>query len=209
MCDCAGNPAVVPDAVVILAGGTAKRLGGVSKPDYRVGGTRLIDWVFAEIERTRFSGRVVVVAPERLSVPSRVVLTLENPPLGGPLAGLNAGVSQLGDLPDSAVVAVMPCDAPLTPRLWGNLCAQLEGCAGAAPLTDDGETRLQYLHGCYRLDALRGLPQVRNRSIRNGFSRLEVAAVADPQHYCMDVDTPEDARKLAARLEIPPDVVEA
>ncbi|WP_279106794.1 molybdenum cofactor guanylyltransferase [Mobiluncus curtisii] len=196
----------IPDAAVILAGGTAKRLGGVSKPDYRVGGARLIDWVFAEIERTRYSGRVVVVAPSRLSVPSGVVLTLEDPPLGGPLAGLNAGVSQLGDLPDSAVVAVMPCDAPLTPRLWGNLCAQLEGCAGAAPLADDGETRLQYLHGCYRLVALRGLEQVRNRSIRSGFSRLEVVAVADPQHYCMDVDTPEDARKLAARLEIPPAV---
>lgn len=204
MCDCAGNLAAVPDAVVILAGGTAKRLGGVSKPDYRVGGTRLIDWVFAEIERTRCSGRVVVVAPEHLSVPPGVVLTLEDPPLGGPLAGLNAGVSQLGDLPDSAIVAMMPCDAPLTPRLWGDLCAQIEDCVGAAPLADDGETRLQYLHGCYRLGALRGLDQVRNRSIRSGFSRLEVAAVADPQHYCADVDTPEDARKLAARLEIPP-----
>lgn len=209
MCDCAGNLAAVPDAVVILAGGTAKRLGGVSKPDYRVGGTRLIDWVFAEIERTRCSGRVVVVAPEHLSVPPGVVLTLEDPPLGGPLAGLNAGIAQLEDLPDSAVVAVMPCDAPLTPRLWGNLCAQFEDCVGAAPMADDGESRLQYLHGCYRLGVLRGLDQVRNRSIRSGFSRLEVAAVADPQHYCADVDTPQDARKLAARLEIPPAVVEA
>ena len=198
------DPGDMPDAVVILAGGTAKRLGGVSKPDYQVRDTRLIDWGFAEIARTRFSGRVVVVAPARLSVPPGVVLTLEDPPLGGPLAGLNAGVAQLGNLPDSAIVAVMPCDAPLTPRLWGSLCAQLEDCAGAAPLADDSETRLQYLHGCYRLGVLRGLDQVRNRSIRSGFSRLEVAAVTDLQHYCMDVDTPEDARKLAVRLEIPP-----
>ena len=68
--------------------------------------------------------------------------------------------------------------------------------------TKDGSTREDHK----RLGALRGLEQVRNRSIRSGFSRLEVAAVADPQHYCMDVDTPEDARKLAARLEIPPAV---
>ncbi|MDY6077575.1 NTP transferase domain-containing protein [Mobiluncus sp.] len=87
MCNCAGNPAVVPDAVVILAGGTAKRLGGVSKPDYRVGGTRLIDWVFAEIERTRCSGRLVVVAPGRLSVPPRGSTDVGRSPFGWTAGG--------------------------------------------------------------------------------------------------------------------------
>ena len=32
----------LPHAVLILAGGTAKRLGGVSKPDYKIGPSRLI-----------------------------------------------------------------------------------------------------------------------------------------------------------------------
>ncbi|WP_311519164.1 respiratory nitrate reductase subunit gamma, partial [uncultured Actinomyces sp.] len=81
----------LPHAVLILAGGTAKRLGGVSKPDYKIGPSRLIDIALAEIDGTGFEGRIVVIAPSQLEVRDGVELTLEDPPHGGPLAGIGAG----------------------------------------------------------------------------------------------------------------------
>lgn len=77
----------LPDAVIVLAGGTAKRLGGVSKPDYKIGRLRLIDIVLNEIDRTGFDGRIVVVAPSELAVREGVGLTLEDPPHGGAARG--------------------------------------------------------------------------------------------------------------------------
>lgn len=214
----------LPQAVIILAGGTGKRLGGVSKPDYRVAGRRLLDLALEEITAAGFTGRRVVVAPAALNVPAGVQVTLEDPPLGGPLAGIAAGVASLSDLPASAIVAVMPCDAPLTPRLWPALCAKLDSgqneepsaggepktgastllrpaeTQGAVPTTADAEAWPQYLHGCYRLGALRGLPATRDTSVKRGFSGLHFTRVADTSELCADVDTPADAARMVARL---------
>ncbi|MDO5034586.1 MAG: NTP transferase domain-containing protein [Actinomycetaceae bacterium] len=191
---------VVPEAVVILAGGTAVRLGGVSKPDYKVGARRLIDIVFDELDTAGFSGIPVVVAPSKLDVRGGVRLTLEDPPHGGPLAGVAAGVAALSDLPDDAIVGLMTCDAPLSPRLWGRLCAQLREFEAAVPVSADEEAWPQFLHGCYRLGVLRSRPSARNTSIKRGFADVLAAKVPDVERFCIDVDTPEDARELAKRL---------
>ncbi|WP_072342513.1 molybdenum cofactor guanylyltransferase [Actinomyces urinae] len=190
----------LPDAVIVLAGGTAKRLGGVSKPDYKIGNARLIDIVLDEIERTGFDGRIVVVAPSELAVREGVELTLENPPHGGPLAGLAAGVAALNDLPGSAIVALMTCDAPMTPRLWGELCSKIDEAQASVPVPKDARAWPQFLHGCYRLAVLREVPAERNGSIRHGFAALEPVKVVDRNWYCMDVDTPADAKELAVRI---------
>lgn len=190
----------LPEAVLVLAGGTAQRLGGVSKPDYKIGPSRLIDIAIDEVEHTGFRGRIVVIAPGELDVREGVELTLEDPPHGGPLAGVGAGIAALENLPGSAIVALMTCDAPLTPRLWGELCSKLDEVDAAIPMSGRDEARPQYLHGCYRLRSLRRVSVERNASIRQGFAQIEAARVVDENWYCMDVDTPADAEELAVRL---------
>lgn len=203
-------------AVIVQAGGTGARLGGASKPDVVVGGRRLLDIFFAELAGVGFAGQAVVVAPVGVALPAGAVRTLEDPPHGGPLAGIAAGLGKLRGLSDDAVVGLGTCDAPLAPRLYPELLARLEDSLGHANLADTVEPSgaaqpagvvpaaeqgwLQYLHGVYRLGTLRALPLERDRSIRSAFGGVDVVACADTQDWCMDVDTPEDAQALAARL---------
>ncbi|QTG75672.1 molybdenum cofactor guanylyltransferase [Trueperella pecoris] len=195
-------------AVIVQAGGTGARLGGTSKPDYLVGGRRLLDVFFAELAAAGFAGVSIVVAPGEVVVPPGAIRTLEDPPHGGPLAGISAGLAQLEGLPDSALVGLGACDAPLSPRLFPALAARLDRnddrdlplslIDGAIPAAAEGNHR--YLHGVYRLGALRKLELVRHGAIRSVFSILKLSAVEDPHDWCFDVDTPEEAEALAARL---------
>ncbi len=191
------------DAVLILAGGTGERLGGVSKPDYVVAGRRLLDWLLVEIERVVGARRIIVIGPDDLDVPAGVELTLEDPPLGGPLAGLGAGAGLLTDLPDTAVVALATCDAPISVRLWPKLKARLAqdpDLDGVAPKTLTPKVRLQYLHGIFRLGALKKVVGQRDFPIRVAFRQLQVAFVDDSENFCLDVDTPANADELAQRF---------
>ncbi|MHB1063439.1 MAG: molybdenum cofactor guanylyltransferase [Georgenia sp.] len=77
---------------IVLAGGTARRLDGVSKPDVELGGRRLLDHALAATSGAR---AVAVVAPDSVRVPEGVHRTLEDPPHGGPEAGIAAGIAAL------------------------------------------------------------------------------------------------------------------
>ncbi|MBO1333527.1 DUF6457 domain-containing protein [Streptomyces sp. VRA16 Mangrove soil] len=81
----------VYDAVV-LAGGAARRLGGADKPGVRVGGRALLDRVLAACAGARAT--VVVAEPRPTARP--VGWAREEPPGGGPLAALGAGIQSLG-----------------------------------------------------------------------------------------------------------------
>ena len=67
--------------VVVLAGGTGRRLGGASKPDVVARGLRLLDHVLAGLEHLRTQGlplgRVCVVAPPEVALPCGVLRALE------------------------------------------------------------------------------------------------------------------------------------
>ena len=80
--------------VVVLAGGRGRRLGGLSKADLVVGGARLLDHILGDLADWDHPavtlGRTVVVAPDTVNVPDGVRRTLEEPPGGGPSAGVAA-----------------------------------------------------------------------------------------------------------------------
>ncbi|MBT0993411.1 NTP transferase domain-containing protein [Cellulomonas sp. DKR-3] len=77
---------------IVLAGGAGRRLGGAVKPEVRVAGVALVDRALAAVAGAR---RVVLVAPPDLAR-AGVPRTLEDPPLGGPVSGVAAGLAALG-----------------------------------------------------------------------------------------------------------------
>ncbi|WP_327378443.1 molybdenum cofactor guanylyltransferase [Streptomyces sp. NBC_01216] len=134
---------------VVLAGGAARRLGGVDKPGVRVGGRALLDRVLAG---SRGAGKTVVVGGRRTTV-RPVEWAREDPPGGGPLAALEAGTRRT----TAAVVLVLSADLPFfreeTGRRLLDALAATPG-ADAAFLVDEGG-RDQPLVAAYRSAPLR------------------------------------------------------
>lgn len=75
---------------IILAGGRGSRLGGLRKPELALDGRRLVDRALAAAAGAR---RIVVVGDAE--VPEETPHTREDPPYGGPVAALEAGMAFL------------------------------------------------------------------------------------------------------------------
>ncbi|SOD63215.1 molybdenum cofactor guanylyltransferase [Streptomyces zhaozhouensis] len=141
------DPDAAPEAVV-LAGGAARRLGGADKPAVRVGGRTLLDRVLAGCPAG--GPDPVVVGPRRRTA-RPVRWTREEPPGGGPLPALAAGLA----LTERPLVAVLAADLPfLDAATVPRLAAALPPDADGALLVDPGG-RDQPLTGVYRAAALR------------------------------------------------------
>ncbi|HET6360301.1 NTP transferase domain-containing protein [Streptomyces sp.] len=186
---------------IVLAGGAAKRLGGADKPAVRVGGRALLDRVLGVC---RDAGRTVVVGGRRATV-RPVVWAREEPPGGGPLAALDAGVRQV----EAGAVLVLSADLPF---LGERTVRQLIGTLGtsgreAALLTDAGG-RDQPLVAAYRTEPLRrelallatehgsltGLP------LRLLTQELDLARIDAEPLASFDCDTWEDISAARARI---------
>ncbi|WP_445515465.1 NTP transferase domain-containing protein [Streptomyces sp. NEAU-174] len=183
---------------VILAGGAARRLGGVDKPALRVGGRALLDRV---LDACRGAGRTVVVGPRRPTA-RPVRWAREEPPGGGPVAAVDAGIRQT----TAPVVLVLSADLPfLTHETVETLLTGLQGAEGAVLIDPDG--REQPLVAAYRAEPLRreiallatehgglgGLP------LRLLVSELALARLRHPT-ASFDCDTWEDITTARARI---------
>jgi molybdopterin-guanine dinucleotide biosynthesis protein A len=181
---------------VVLAGGTAVRMGGVDKSSVEIDGVTLLERAVAA---TLAVAEVVVVGPE---VPASrpVTFTVEDPPGGGPAAGLLAGLDRFAVAPD--LVVVLAVDMP---KVDSGTVARLVWAVEADPGVDgallvDPSGRRQTLAAVYRYAALRsaapppderhGLPV---RRLVGGLRLAEVPTVGDEAR---DVDTWEDLRDL-------------
>ena len=179
-------------AAIVVGGGGGERLGGVSKPDLTLGGVRLIDRVCAALQEACGAGCVAVVPPA-VRVPDGVRRTLEDPPNGGPLAGIDA---------DDVLVVIVSVDAPGVGAFLPALLepALGEGVEGRIMHGGDPEPFDQYLMGVYRAGALRrvldeaeaSLGSVRGVGVRRVLRALEAERVNVNADVCRDIDTPED-----------------
>lgn len=180
-----GYGRVVYDAIV-LAGGTGARLGGVQKPQLKVAGRTLLDRV---VDAVADAQRVVVVGPEQ-PVSGTVTFCREDPPGGGPVAGIAAGVS----LTSAEIVVVLAADLPwIAPGVSALLAALPE--SGMALLVDRGG-RGNYLASAWRrrdlVAALAQLGKPSGVSVRALAALVDQVHVADQGDWARDCDTWDD-----------------
>lgn len=175
----------------MLAGGAARRLGGVDKPMIEVDGRALLHRVVGSLVSAE---PVVVVGPRRAGLPE-VVWTREEPPGSGPVAALAAGLA----LVPNEYVAVLAADLPrITAATVERLtvaAAEAPGAAGAV-LVDHAGYR-QWLIGVWRSAVLRSaLPSdPTGASLRGALGGLPVVEILSLPGETDDVDTPEDLER--------------
>ena len=181
----------------MLAGGTAARMGGIDKASIEVDGVTLLERSLA----ATLSAPEVVVVGEQVPTTRPVTWTVEDPPSGGPAAGLLTALDRFLVPPD--LVAVLAVDMP---RVSVGTVARLTWAVEADPAADgavlvDPDGRRQPLAAVYRrasLDAARppsyeqqhGLPM---RRLVGLLRLVDVPVVGDEAR---DVDTWDDLRDL-------------
>lgn len=146
--------------VIILAGGEGRRMGGVDKAAVALNGRTLLDHLLDELGDAH---HIIVVSPHDIA---GVSTTTEDPPLGGPVAGIAAGATGLATT--ERFTAVLAVDAPHSARLLPRLQAAIGDADVAVTVARDGW--IQPLCAVWQttslLTALRELGEVRNRPAR-------------------------------------------
>ncbi|MEU8295776.1 NTP transferase domain-containing protein [Micromonospora sp. NPDC048909] len=195
-------------AAVVLAGGAARRMGGVDKPALAVGGRPMRDRVLAAVADAE--PRILVGWAD--PVPSEVRVTREEPPGGGPVAAAAAGLALLDA--GATTVALLAADLPLLTRnAIGVLRRALDkpdgdharAVDGACFVDDDG--RRQSLCGMWRVSPLRAavdrlaaarggtLAGASVRALLDGLTVREVAWAGEGPPPWFDCDTDQDVHR--------------
>jgi molybdopterin-guanine dinucleotide biosynthesis protein A len=153
----------------------------------------LVAWVGAAVAD---AGRLVLVGPERAELPHAISVR-EDPPGGGPVPALRAGLA----LVRSPWVAVLAADLPfLRDGHVGELRRRAHGGSGAVLVDADG--RPQWLAGVWRTaDLLGALAAYRSTSLRGLMDPLDPRLVRSPvgERPWYDCDTPADV-EAASRM---------
>jgi molybdenum cofactor guanylyltransferase len=201
-----------PDTLgVILAGGRARRMGGIDKGHIRIGGATILQRVLARLreqcarlvlnanaEATRFAVNVPIVADSVADFPG---------PLAGILAGLDFAAAQL---PEITWVVSVPSDCPFLPRDLVPRLHRARHAAGAVLACAASARRQHPVVGLWPVElreALRrALTQEGAHKVGEWSARYPLAIAewpTDPLDPFFNVNTPEDigeAERLAARV---------
>ncbi|MDA8322312.1 MAG: NTP transferase domain-containing protein [Actinomycetota bacterium] len=193
-------------AVILLAGGRARRMGGIDKPALLVGGRTLAARAALAAVRAG-AGQVIVVGPDRDGLraeidaasarPGGLVPAIrfvsEDPPGAGPVPALRAGLALVAE----PRILLLAADLPFLRQSDLRALLAATGAGDGAALTDD-EHRVQWLTSCWRTGRLRdALAEYRGDSLRGLLDPLRPVlvpaepAVGAPPSW-LDCDTPED-----------------
>ncbi|CAO5245251.1 molybdenum cofactor guanylyltransferase [Frankia sp. AgKG'84/4] len=181
-------------AALVCAGGAARRLGGRDKAALVVGAATLLDRVLAAAAGAR---QRVVVGPVRdlaVAPGAPVRWRREEPPGGGPVAAIAAGLEEI----TTPLVAVLAADLPfLTDHELGLLLHGAQGLGTDVAVLVDPGGRRQYLAAVWRTDRLRAaLPaEPAGRSVRSLFPGRAVREVSAAGMACLDCDEPGDVER--------------
>lgn len=175
---------------VVLSGGTSRRLG-TDKSQLQFKGRTTLERVVDTLDVP-----IIVVGPEDQGL--TVQRVQEDPPGGGPVAGIAAALPHV----TTPIVGILATDMPFAlvalQLAVAEVTDDVEGC-----LFVDAENRDQYLCAAYRTHALRRVMAdgVHGRSMRETLEPLTLRRLAAPEHgTLLDIDTPQDLAE-ARRME--------
>lgn len=171
-------------ALVVLAGGAARRMGGADKTAAVVRGATLLEHALGAVPDAR---TVVAVGPPR-ETRGPVTWTREDPPGSGPAAALQAGLAAAGDGPVVLLAADLPRAADLAAAL-------LADGADVDRVVVDQDGRAQWtavLLSAASARALREAPPATDAALHALVEPLAPTPVTVPLGATRDVDTPED-----------------
>ena len=185
-------------AIVVLAGGEGRRIGG-GKPLRRLGGETLIARAVRTAEGWSDLVRIAVRGPAQ--VPWDTIR--DDPRIAGPLGGLAAGLRFARTAGRKALLA-LPCDMPFLPAsVPERLAAEIgEECAAVA--VSGGE--IHPICALWRVEALEGLDSylaTGRRSLRGFAEAVGYAAVewpTEPFDPFYNVNNEEDLKNAESIL---------
>ncbi len=181
-------------AAVVLAGGGSRRFGS-DKLTAEIAGRPLLDHALdglaAEIA-------VAIVGPTR-SLSRPVTVLREDPPGGGPAAGLITGLVWALST-DAVAIVTLPGDAPAGGRAAMALLAELDRRSADAVVGVDGSGRDQVLQLALRPAAARRLVELagpdggHDQSVRRLVNALAPARLTLSADQSRDIDTVDQLR---------------
>jgi molybdopterin-guanine dinucleotide biosynthesis protein A len=176
--------------VVVLAGGQSRRFGS-DKLAAPLGGTTVLDHLLDALP----SAWPVVVVGEARDTAREVVWTREEPPGGGPLAGIDAGLGLVGTGHVAVVAGDMPYAVPGLLVLAAALAAA--GPETAAAIAVDDEDHANPLLAVYRVASVRTvMPRPAHGRPAKTLLALPHLRVPVSGVTSRDVDTPADLEAL-------------
>ncbi|MDO5682307.1 MAG: NTP transferase domain-containing protein [Propionibacteriaceae bacterium] len=189
---------------IILAGGRSRRLGTLPKCDLVFEGQTLLAHAMAA---GQLACHQVVVGPPDLPVVDGVRLVREDPPFGGPVAGIAAGVRELAAAGCTADwILITACDHPHAEAATAALIANLPELSTTIELVTptDSTGHRQTLFALYRREALeRELARHdggHNLSVRRLIADLATVEATVDDDLLDDVDDPAAAARHGINL---------
>ena len=206
-------------AAVVLTGGMSSRLGGAHKPAELVGEASILARVLAALIRLDsvlpVDEPTIVVAGSPMGVPDYIEVVSEEPPLGGPVAGLAAGLVELDrQRQNPHFILTLAGDLPFVSTAD---CAELLIAAGLGPdnavdrrvaVAVDVTGQPQWLCAAWPTTRLRERLAALEAE-RGSLAGTSMRTLTQPEPWTpvvvregatFDVDTPEDLHAARARV---------
>ena len=186
------SPGTTGFSAVVLAGGTAARLGGADKASIEHAGRTLLEWALDAL----LDASEVVVVGDPVPTTRPVTFTRESPRYGGPVAALLTGRDALLRAPRT--LGVLAVDMPrVTAYTFRRLREAAGGHDGAFLADRDGRRQLAGVLDVARLDAVRPDHQGQHgMALHRLLSGLDLATIGPEGEEARDIDTWADLRDL-------------